>query len=218
MPQSIVFNKLSWFELCQVSHHDFSSSLVQMWELDSKESWVLKNWCFWTMVLEKTLESPLDCKEIQPVHPKKKSVLNWKDWCWSWNSNTLATWCEEATHWKRPWCWERLKEEKGTTEDETVGGHHRLDGHECEQAPGVSGGQGSLAYCNPWGCKESDTAKWLNWSLPRFGEREIDLINFDSWNMIHTRFWKYVCGLDNLPHLNKSHLLEYLFQAFLYEP
>ena len=71
MPQSIVFNKLSWFELCQVSHHDFSSSHVQMWELDSKESWVLKNWCFWTVVLEKTLESPLDSKEIQPVHPKE---------------------------------------------------------------------------------------------------------------------------------------------------
>ena len=68
----------------------------------------MKNWCFWTVVLEKTLESPLDCKEIQPVHPKG-DVLNihWKDWCWS--SNTLATWSEELTHWKRPWCWERWK-------------------------------------------------------------------------------------------------------------
>ena len=76
-----------------------------------KESWVPKNWCFWTVVLEKTLEGPLDCKEIQPVHPKKKSLLHihWKDWCWSWNSNTLATWCKELTHWKRPSCWERLK-------------------------------------------------------------------------------------------------------------
>ena len=94
-----------------------------MWELDYKESWALKNWCFWTsigevgelfwtsigvVVLEKTLESPLDCEEIKPV---QKSVLNihWKDWCWSWNSNTLATWWEELTHWKRLWCWERLK-------------------------------------------------------------------------------------------------------------
>ena len=79
-----------------------------MWE----ESWAPKNWCFWTVVLEKTLESPLDCKEIQSVHliSIRKSVLNfhWKDWCWSWNSNTLATWCKELTHWKRPWCWERL--------------------------------------------------------------------------------------------------------------
>ena len=81
------------------------------------ESWTIKkaecqkNWCFWAVVLEKTLESPLDCKEIQPVHPKRKSVLgvHWKDWCWSWISNTLATWCKELTHLKRPWCWERLR-------------------------------------------------------------------------------------------------------------
>ena len=79
---------------------------VWMWELDYKESWEQKNWCFWTVVLEKTLESHLDCKEIQPVHPKGD---HWKDWCWSWNSNTLATWCENLTHLKRPWCWERLR-------------------------------------------------------------------------------------------------------------
>ena len=91
--------------------YGFSSSSVWMWELDHKEGWALKNWCFWTMVLEKTLESPLDCKEIQPVHPQGDQSLNihWKDWCWSWNSNTLATWWEELTHWKRPWCWEGLK-------------------------------------------------------------------------------------------------------------
>ena len=79
-----------------------------MWELDYKESWAPKNWCFWTVMLEKTLESPLDCKEIQPVHPKgdQSWVFHWKDWCWSWNSNT---WCEELTHLKRPWCWERLR-------------------------------------------------------------------------------------------------------------
>ena len=89
----------------------FSSSHVWMWELDYKESWAPKNWCFWTVVLEKTLESPLDCKEIQPVIPKGNQSLNidWKDWCWSWNSNTLATCCEELTHLKRPWCWKRLK-------------------------------------------------------------------------------------------------------------
>ena len=77
-----------------------------LWELDCQESWVLKNWCFWAVVFEKTLKSPLDCKEIHPVHPKG---IHWKDWCRSWNSNTSATWCEELTHWKRPWCWERLK-------------------------------------------------------------------------------------------------------------
>ena len=63
-----------------------------------------KNWCFWTVMLEETLESPLDCKEIQPV-----LNIYWKDWCWSWMFNALATWCEELTHRKRPWCWERLK-------------------------------------------------------------------------------------------------------------
>ena len=76
----------------------------------------MKNWCFWTVVLEKTLESPLDCKEIQPVHPKGNQ--SWvfigvfspsKDWCWSWNSNNLAIWCKELTHLKRPWCLKRLR-------------------------------------------------------------------------------------------------------------
>ena len=75
-----------------------------------KENWAPKNWCFWTVVLEKTLESPLDCKEIQPAHPKGN-----QSWLFTgrtdarWKSNTLATWCEELTHWKRCWCWERLK-------------------------------------------------------------------------------------------------------------
>ena len=87
-----------------------SSSHVWMWELDCKESRAPKNWCFWAVVLEKSLESPLDCKEIQPVHPKG-------DQSWIFigrtdaeaDSNTLATWCEELPHLKRPWCWERLK-------------------------------------------------------------------------------------------------------------
>ena len=82
-----------------------------MWELNYKESWVPKNWCFWTVVLEKTLESPLDCKEIQPVHPKGD-----QSWVFIGSTdveavtpNTLAPWCEELTHLKRPWCWERLR-------------------------------------------------------------------------------------------------------------
>ena len=68
-------------------------------------------WLLWTVVLEKTLESPLDCKEIQPVNPigSQSWGIHWKDWCWSWNSNTLATWWEELSHLKRPWCWERLR-------------------------------------------------------------------------------------------------------------
>ena len=86
----------------------FSSSHIRIWELDYKESWALKNWCFWTAVLKKSLECPWDSKEIQPVHPKGNH-----SWIfigsWSWNFNILGTWCEELTHLKRPWCWERLK-------------------------------------------------------------------------------------------------------------
>ena len=91
--------------------YGFSSSHVWMWELDHKESWALKNGCFWIVVLEKTLESPLDSKEIQPVHPKGNQswIFIWRTDAEAENSNTLATWCEELTHWKRPWCWERLK-------------------------------------------------------------------------------------------------------------
>ena len=91
--------------------YDFASSHVWMWELDHKESWTLKNWCFWTVILEMTLESSLDCKEIKAVNHNRKSILNihWKDWCWSWSSNSLTIWCEELAHLKRPWWWERLK-------------------------------------------------------------------------------------------------------------
>ena len=87
--------------------YGFSDSHVQMWDLDHKEGWALKIWCFWTALLEKTLEIPLDCK-TKPVNPKASTrIIHWKDWCWS--SNTLATWCKELTHWKRPWCWKILK-------------------------------------------------------------------------------------------------------------
>ena len=128
--------------------------------VDHKESWATKNWCFWTVVLEKTLESPLDCEEIQPGHPKGNS-----EWWWSWSSNTLATWCEELTHWKRPWCFERLKA-GGEGEHGGWDGwwHHRCDGHEFEQALEVGDGQGSLVGCNPWSHKESDTTEQLNWT------------------------------------------------------
>ena len=90
--------------------YGFSSSHVWMWELDYKASWAPKNWCFWTVTMEKTLVGPLYCKEIQPVHPKgdQSRVFIVKDWCWGWNSSTLASSCKELSHWKRPWCWEGL--------------------------------------------------------------------------------------------------------------
>ena len=80
--------------------YGFPSGHVWMWELDCEEGWLLKNWCFWSVVLEKILESPLDCQEIKPVNPKGNQP---------WSSNILASWCKEPTHWKRCWCWERLK-------------------------------------------------------------------------------------------------------------
>ena len=89
--------------------------------------------------------------------------IHWKDWYWS--SDTLTIWWEELTYWKRPWCWERLKAGgEGTTEDEMVGWHHWLNGHEFEQAPGVGYGQGSLACCSSWGCKELDMTEQLKWT------------------------------------------------------
>ena len=114
--------------------YGFSSSHVWMWVFDHKQCWTLKNWCFWTVVLEKTLESPLLCKEIKPVDPKgnQSCSIYWKDWRWSWSSNNLATWCEELTHWKRPDAGKDWRREKGTREHEMVGWYYWLDGHEFE--------------------------------------------------------------------------------------
>ena len=103
-------------------------------------------------------------KEISPKY--SLGIFTGKDWCWSQNSNTLAPWCEELTRWKRLWCWEILTAGgKGMTEDEMVGWHHRLDGHEFEQAPGVGDGQGGLKCYSPWCWKESDMTEQLNWTV-----------------------------------------------------
>ena len=138
-----------------------------MWELDCEESWTLKNWCFWTVMLEKTLESPLNCKEIQPVHPKV-------DQSWVFIGRTDAEgetpilWPPHAKSWLigkdpdtgRDWG----QEEKGTTWDDMAGWHHWLDGHEFEWTPGVGDGQGGLACCDSCGHKESETTERLNWT------------------------------------------------------
>ena len=137
-----------------------------MWELDYKESWVLKNWCFWTVVLEKTLESPLDCKEIQPVHSEGD-----QPWVFFGRNDAKAEtpvlWPPHAKGWligkDSDAGMDFGKEEKGTTEDEMAGWHHWLDGHEFGWTPGVGDGQGGLACCNSWSCKELDTTEWLNW-------------------------------------------------------
>ena len=139
--------------------YGFSSGHVWMWELDCEESWVPKNWWFWTVVLEKTLESPLDCKEIQPVHPKG-------DQSWVFigridvEAETPILWPPDVKNWLiwkdsdagKDW----RQEEKGTTEDEMVGWHHRLHGLEFEETQGDGEGEGSLAWCNSLGRKESD--------------------------------------------------------------
>ena len=138
-----------------------------MWELDYKESWAPKNWCFWTVVLEKTLEIPLDCKEIQPVHPKG-------DQSWVFigridvEAETPILWPPDAKSWligKDPDAgkdWRRG--EKGMTEDEMVGWHHRLNGHEFGWTLGVGDGQGGLVSAVFWGHKESDTTERLKWT------------------------------------------------------
>ena len=136
--------------------YGFSSSHVWMWELDYKESWAPKNWCFWSVVLEKTLESPLDCKDVQPLILKEISP----ECSLEELMLKLATSCEELTHLKRPWCWERLKTGgEGSKEDEVVQWHHQLDGHEFEWTLGVGDGQGGLACCKSWGRKELDTTE-----------------------------------------------------------
>ena len=148
--------------------YDFSDSHVWLWELDYKESWVLKNWFFWAVLLEKTPKSPLDCKEIQPISPKGN-----QSWIFIGRTDAEAEtpilWPPDVKNWlfgktlmlKK----DQRQEEKGMIEDEMVGWHHRLDGHEFEQALGVGGGQRSLACCSPWGHKELDPTKWLMLSL-----------------------------------------------------
>ena len=146
--------------------YGFSSSHVWMSELDYKESRAPKTWWFWTVVLEKTAESPLDCKEILPVHTKGN-----KSWMFIGRTDVEAEtpilWPPDVKNWLigkdlyagKYW----RQEEKRMTEDEMVGWHHRLNGHEFESTLEVGDGQGGLACCNSWGRKESDTIERLNW-------------------------------------------------------
>ena len=143
--------------------YGFSSSNVYMWELDHKEGSALKNWCFWTVVLEKTLESPLDCK-IKSASPKgnqSRIFIGRTDA----EAEAPILWPLDGTSWlirKHPDAGKDWRQEKRTTENEMVGWHHRLNGHEFEQAPVDGEGQGSLACCNPWDCKELDMTERLN--------------------------------------------------------
>ena len=131
--------------------YGFSSSHAWMWELDHNEGWTPKHWCFWIIVVEKTLENPLDCKEIKPVNPKGNQL-----WIIIGRNDAdlklqySATWSEELAHWKRLWWWKRLRAGgEGATHDEMVGWLHPLNRCEFEQTPGDNAGQGSLACCSP---------------------------------------------------------------------
>ena len=142
-----------------IKAYGFYRSHVCMWELEHKESWVLKNRCFWTVVLEKTLESPLDCKEIKPGNPKGNQpwiFIGRTDaeaeapilWLPIAKSQLIRKDPDAGKNWRQ--------EEKRVTEDEIVGWHNQLNGHDFEQAAGDGEGQGRLVCCSLWGCKESD--------------------------------------------------------------
>ena len=137
---------------------------------DYKESWASKNWCFWTVVLERTLESPLDCMEIQLVHRKGD-----RSWVFIGRTDAEAEtpilWPSDAKSWliwKDPDAGKDWGQEEEITEDQMFGWHHQHNGHEFEQAPGVGYGQGSLTCCSPWVHKELDTTEWLNWTEQLF--------------------------------------------------
>jgi len=138
-----------------------------VWELDYEESWVTNHWCFWTVVLEKTLASPLNCKSIKPVHPKGN-----ESWVFIGRTHVEAAtptlWSPNMKSWligKDPDAGKDWgQEEKGTTEDEMAGLYHRLNGHGFGWTPDVGGGQGGLTCCGSWGRKESDMTEWLNWT------------------------------------------------------
>ena len=154
-------------------------------ELDYKESWAPKNWCFWTVVLEKTLESPLDCQEIQPAHPK-----GGQSWVFIGRTDVEAEtpilWPTDGKSWlirKDPDAGKDWgQEEKGMTEDEMAGWHQWLDGRATEWTPEAGDGQGGLACCSSWGRKESDMTEWLNWTELKSFKR--NLILYFYW-MFH---------------------------------
>ena len=145
-----------------------------LWRRLSTEELMLLNWG----VGEDSWESPgLQGDSTSPFWRRSALGFLWKEWCWS--SSTLATSCEELTHWKRPWCWEDWgQEEKGTTEGEMAGWHHWLDGREFEWTLGVGDGRGGLVCCDSWGRKESNMTEWLNWTDISFTS------NFLTWKEV----------------------------------
>ena len=156
-------------KVCLVKAMVFSSSHVWMWELDYKESCALKNLCFWIVVLGEDSWESLGLLRVQS-NPKSTLNIHWKDWSRSWSSNTLATWCEELTHWKRPCCWKhwRQEEEKGSTRGWDVWMTSPTQWYEFEQAPGVGDGQGGLVCRSSWGRSQTRLSDWTELSAILF--------------------------------------------------
>ena len=142
--------------------------------MEHKESWTPMNWCFWTVMLDKTLESPFSARRsnqsiLKEISPEYSLQGYWM--LTDVEAETPILWQPNGKNWLilGPWCWERLRAGgEGMTQDEMAGWHHWLDGHEFEQAPGVGDGQGSLVCCSPWGHKESVITEWLNWTEGNF--------------------------------------------------
>ena len=141
-----------------------------MWELNYKESWAQKNWCFWTVVLEKTFEIPLGCKEIQPVHLKDQSWCSIEVLMLKLKLQYFGNLMWRADSFEKTLMLGKIegRRRRGMTEDEMVRWHHRLNGHEFGWTPGVGDGQGSLACCGSWGRKGSDMTEWLKWTELNF--------------------------------------------------
>ena len=185
-----------------------------MWELDHKESWALKNWCFWTVVLEKILESPLDCKEIKPVYPKGN-----QSWIFIGRTDAevepLIHWPHDAKNWliwKDPDAGKDWRpEEKGMTEDEMVGWHHQLDGHEFEQALGV--GTGKPGVLQSMGSQRvgHDWATELNGTEAKLEIIHIPAIKATTAEKTFT--WIFFKYLIYLCVQCIRYIVEYLYQA-----
>ena len=184
---------------------------VGLWEI-----WALKNWWFWTVVLERTLESPWDCKEIQPVHSKGD-----QPWVFFGRNDAKA---ETPVLWpphKKSWLTGKDpdagrdcgQEEKGTTEDEMARWHHRLDGHETEWTLGVVDGQGGLACCNSWGHKESDMTEQMNWTELNWRYLKSNLKIFPLFlDLLYCLFYYYKC-LHYFAPFCQSFVLRFLKQS-----
>ena len=155
MPTKVHLVKAMIFEVVMYVCESHTIKKAEHWRIDAFELWCwrrlffekLKKFFFWE---DSWASLGLQGDPTSPSYRKLTLNIHWKDWCWSWSCNTWITWCKELTHWERPWCWARLKAEgEEDSEDEMVGWHHRLNGHEFEQALGAGDGQASLVCCSP---------------------------------------------------------------------